>query len=234
MKKTGPNTPLIRRLLAATAGVAVASVALAETKPTLNFFGAPGLMDMPSGETLPDATASVTSAHFGPISRTTLSFQIAPRVSGSFRLSAVRDWDRLTCPGACNEDPIYYDRSFDLRFKILEEGRYLPALTVGLQDFIGTGLSSAEYVVATKHITPKVKVTAGLGWGQLGSYGAIGAPFGTRPAIDTVNVQANYAQWFRGDVAPFAGIEWQINDHWGLKAEYSSIAYTEEIGRAHV
>ena len=35
-------------------------------------------------------------------------------------------------------------------------------------------------------------------------------------------------QWFRGDVAPFAGVEWQINDKWGLKAEYSSDVYNLE------
>ena len=31
-------------------------------------------------------------------------------------------------------------------------------------------------------------------------------------------------------MAPFGGIEWQINDRWGVKAEYSSDAYTAETG----
>ena len=38
----------------------------------------------------------------------------------------------------------------------------------------------------------------------------------------------SYDQWFRGDFAPFAGVEWQINDRWGVKAEYSSDAYVTE------
>ncbi|MGB8814219.1 MAG: hypothetical protein WCC57_13660, partial [Paracoccaceae bacterium] len=43
----------------------------AENRPSLNFYGATGLIDMPSGEAQPDALLSTTTAHFGPISRTT-------------------------------------------------------------------------------------------------------------------------------------------------------------------
>jgi len=234
---TYPPKPrrLIRRLVGATALGAMALAAGAETPATLNLFGATGLIDMPSGEPQPDATFSVTSGHFGPMSRTTLTFQISPRLSGSFRYSAIRNYARLFCPPDCrgvNEFPTYYDRSFDLRYLIADEGRYLPALTIGLQDFVGTGRLSGEYIAATKHVTPRVKVTAGLGWGYLGTYGEIGAPFGERPIRDRgLEGQANFSQWFRGDMAPFGGIEWQINDTWGLKAEYSSIGYPEESDR---
>ncbi len=120
----------------------------------------------------------------------------------------------------------YIDRSFDLRYQLLTETEYLPALTIGLQDFAGTGLSSAEYIVATKTFSDRFKVTAGLGWGRLGSYGGIGAPFGARPAVDLgAGGKPNPGQWFKGDVAPFAGVEWKVNDNWTFKAEYSSDSY---------
>lgn len=201
------------------------SAAMADMRPTLNFGGVTGLIDMPSGETQNDGILSLTSAHFGPISRTTLSFQITPRLSGSFRYTGFRNWDNfLPSPLATN-----YDRSFDLRYHLLDEGRYLPSVTIGLQDIIGTGLMSGEYIAATKTIGSRVKVTAGLGWGRFGSYGAIGAPFGTRPPVNDGNGgNLRTGQYFRGDVAPFAGIEWQINDKLGFKAEYSSDAYTIE------
>lgn len=125
----------------------------------------------------------------------------------------------------------YYDRSFDLRYQIVEEGRFVPAIAVGLQDFVGTGLLAGEYLVATKNVLPGLKVTAGLGWGRLGSHGAIGSPFGVRdPVVVGTGGTVNAGQWFRGPAAPFGGFEWAISDVWTAKAEYSSDAYAEESG----
>lgn len=204
-------------------------LAWAETRPTLNLYGATGLIDMPSAEMQPDGIVSGTTSHFGPISRTTLSFQITPRLSGSFRFQGVRDWNRILCCAGVNQFETYYDRSFDLRYQLLDEGRYRPAVTIGLQDFVGTGVIAGEYIVATKHVTPDLKVSAGLGWGRLGSYESIGSPFGDRPAVEVGSGgNFNFDQWFRGPAAPFAGVEWQINDQWTAKAEYSSDAYRQE------
>ncbi len=44
----------------------------------------------------------------------------------------------------------YYDRNFDVRFRLWREGRYRPQVALGLQDFSGTGLFGAEYIVASK------------------------------------------------------------------------------------
>ena len=188
--------------------VAAATTAMGESGPSLNFYGASGLIDMPSGEAQPDGWLTVSSAHFGPVSRTTLSFQITPRLSGSFRYLGVRGWNDVVG----SKFDTYYDRSFDLRYQVLTEGQYVPAVTVGLQDFIGTGIMSGEYVAATKTLIPGLKVTAGLGWGRLGSYGDIGSPFGARPDIDVEEGgKVNTGQWFRGPAAPFAGVEWQID-----------------------
>ncbi|OZB12783.1 MAG: hypothetical protein B7X55_13915 [Rhodobacterales bacterium 34-62-10] len=37
-----------------------------------------------------------------------------------------------------------FDRSFDLQYKLVDEGRVRPAVAIGLRDFIGTGLFSGE------------------------------------------------------------------------------------------
>ena len=212
--------------------LALAAPAYAEMRPTLNFYGTTGLIEMPSGEAQPDGYLGISSTHFGPMSRTTLSFQIAPRLSGSFRYTATRNWNDLFCPPDCtaqNAFSTYLDRGFDLKFLVLKESNYLPSVSVGFQDFVGTGIQSGEYIVATKRLTPQVKVTAGLGWGRLGSNGPIGAPFGARPPLEIgEGGNFNISQWFRGDMAPFGGIEWQVNDKWAVKAEYSSDAYLEE------
>lgn len=205
----------------------LAMPAMADDHPSLNFYGVTGLMDMPSAESQPDGLLSISQAFFGPNSRTTLSFQITPRLSGSFRYTGVRNWNDVV--PSIHET--YYDRSFDFRFQALDESRFLPAVAVGFQDFAGTGLYSGEYLVATKHLMPNLKVTGGLGWGRLGSYQSIGAPFGPRPALNVgEGGKPNMGQWFKGEMAPFAGVEWQASDKLGFKAEYSSDNYDLEAG----
>lgn len=207
-------------------GAALPTQAVAEMRSTLNFYGVNGLLDMPDASMQPDGELSVSVTKFGPTIRNTLTFQITPRLQGSFRYIGVRG---LTLAGFGPNDT-YYDRSFDLRYRVLDEGRWWPAVTVGLQDFIGTGNFSGEYIVASKVFANRVKVTAGLGWGRLGSYGSF-ATTGTRPApAVATGGTPNYRQWFRGPVAPFGGIEWQVNDRLGLKMEYSSDAYALEAG----
>lgn len=193
---------------------------------TVSVNGAPGLLDMPTAEVAPDGTLSFTYSKFGPFSRGTLSFQITPRLSGSFRYSGV---DGLyAAPG---DDDVYHDRNFDLRFRLVDEGAlggWTPAVSIGLNDFLGTGLYASEYVVATKSVGSKLRLTGGVGWGRMGSLSSFGAT-GTRPAIDFgLGGKPNYDQWFRGDMALFGGVAYQINDRLTLKAEYSSDAYVLE------
>lgn len=206
---------------------------VATSGPTLNFYGVPGLIDLPSGEALPDGQLAVGVSTFGGITRTNLTFQFSKRISATFRYIGIQDW---------NSDGFgtFRDRSFDFRYLLVEEGRLAPAVTVGLQDFAGTGIYAGEYLAATKNFAQpfnlpgKVKVTAGLGWGRLAGLGTIGTPFGSqRPVFDPNDTGGEPAtdQWFRGPVSPFGGIEWQVNDRLGLKAEYSTDAYQPETSR---
>ncbi|WP_299367106.1 YjbH domain-containing protein [uncultured Tateyamaria sp.] len=201
--------------------------------PSLNFYGVPGIVDLPSGEALPDGNLAIGVSNFGGQTRTNLTFQFSPRISATFRYIGIQDW---------NSDGFdtYRDRSFDVRYLLFKESRFRPAVTVGLQDFAGTGIYAAEYLVATKNfkrpfrLPGKIKVTGGLGWGRLGSLGSIGSlSGGVRPVFNPNDTGGEPAtdQWFRGPVSPFAGVEWQVNDRLGLKAEYSSDAYTAETSR---
>ncbi len=201
--------------------------------PSLNFYGSPGLIDMPSAEMLPDGQFTTGISSFGGQTRYNLTFQITPWMSATFRYNGIRDWNM----GGFDT---YYDRSFDLRLRLLRETPSRPALTLGLQDFVGTGIYAGEYLVATKTFaTPswggragrdgQLRLSAGIGWGRLGSYGDIGRN-GSRPPFDPDSKGGELAtdQWFRGPYAPFAGIEWRPNERLGLKLEYSSDDYVTE------
>lgn len=199
-------------------------------QPSLNFYGLPGLVDMPTAEALPDGQFVVGISNFAGTTRTTMSFQATPRITASFRYVGIQDWNS-------NGFSTYRDRSFDVRYLALRERKYLPAVSIGLQDFAGTGVYAGEYIVATKTFETAnagiIKVTGGLGWGRLGSNGSIGSPFGRRGRFvaGSTGGSLSFDQWFRGPVAPFGGVEWQVNDKLGFKAEYSSDAYRPETSR---
>ena len=202
-----------------------------EDQPSLNFYGLPGLIDMPSAQPMPNGQLAVGISSFGGQTRTTLSFQFSPRISASFRYIGIQDWND-------NGFGTYRDRSFDVRFLISKETKRWPAITVGLQDFAGTGIYAGEYIVASKNFAQplglpgRMTVSAGLGWGRLGSSGSIGS-ISDLPSFDPGDTGGELStdQWFRGDFAPFGGIEWQVNERFGLKLEYSSDAYEPETSR---
>ncbi|WGW04630.1 YjbH domain-containing protein [Tropicibacter oceani] len=197
--------------------------------PSHNLFGVPGLVDMPTGEVDPDATIAATMAQIGDTRRTTISFQITPRLSGTFRYSGIGSFRH---PDSVNG--VFYDRSFDLRYQLLKEGDIMPSVVVGFQDLIGTGLYGGEYLVATKSVAPGLKLTGGLGWGRLGSYNSFGTT-GTRPNVVLGRGGVpTYDRWFRGPVAGFGGLSYAPNANWNFSLEYSSDNYNIETARGNM
>ncbi|MBK4217208.1 YjbH domain-containing protein [Paracoccus caeni] len=210
---------LIRRLMATTLPAAllmgsVTSTALAEPMYGRNWstYGLPGGIDTPTAETLPDGTLGATVSWSDYGRRSSVVFQAFPR------LTTVLRYSRVDGINDYRNDGYISDRSFDLRFQVLDEQGWRPAVAVGLQDFMGTGVYSGEYIVATKTVTPSVRVSAGIGWGTLA-----GKPrtIDARDEGGTPNVD----DWFRGDAKPFASVSWQVNDKLSLVAEYSNETY---------
>ena len=140
-------------------------------RPSLNLFGMTGLIDMPTAEMQPDAQFSVTSSYFGGYLRNTIAFQALPWFEVSFRYSVLDDM--LPGPG----ETTLYDRSFDLKLKLVEEAPGWPAISVGLQDFLGTGVYSGEYLAGTKTLLDgDLKLTGGIGWGRFAGRSGLDNP----------------------------------------------------------
>ena len=217
-------------LATATSAILAAVPAVGQDRGiTYTLYGTPGLIDMPTAMAAHDGQIAATLGYFQGQQRNSFTFQITPRLSGTFRYSSVEDY-------AGAETGAYFDRSFDLRYQIRDEAGWAPAVAVGLQDFLGTGLYSAEYLVASKTLSDSIRVTGGLGWGRLGTYNGfsnplsfLGSHFDTRPELDFgVGGEISVGQFFRGDAAVFGGIEWAYSDKITFKAEYSSDAYARE------
>ena len=232
-----------RRILFAAAGLAAllwgTGPAMAQ-QVTANTYGQPGLIDMPQAYVYPDGEIVLTSSHVVNQTRNTFAFQIAPRLTGAFTYALLYDVRRPNAPIVTD---YIFDRSFSLRYQIAREGRIAPAIAVGLNDFLGTGIYSGEYVVASKRfLDDRLTATAGLGWGRLAGVGSFDNPLGvlgdrfeTRGArTGDQGGTVEFGRWFTGPAAAFAGLSYAIDDRWTVMAEYSPDAYDIESPSAFV
>jgi hypothetical protein len=220
-------------MLTATAALAPGTIAPAqEGRPSYNLYGVTGLIDMPSAESQPDAQLGASYSVFGNTTRRNFTFQMLPRLSGTLRYATINDWGRPNDPGFD-----LFDRSFDLQLQILKERGWQPSLALGFRDFLGTGVYSSEYLVATKTVARDFKVTAGIGWGRLAGEATAENPFCAisddmceRDEDFGEGGTVSFERFFRGeDIGFFGGVEWRTPiDRLTLKAEYSSDPYTRE------
>lgn len=207
------------------------SIAEDMNRATPGNFGLPGIIDLPTAKRFPDGELVATQQLHDSLARSGISFQALPWVGFSFR---------YTGHGIGGNEAygrINHDRSFDAHISLLSESQYLPAISIGLRDFIGTGWYSSEYIVGTKSIG-NLELTAGLGFGRLAGRGAFSNPlgifssgfdqrdnksFGRGGTFGTLN-------WFQGDAAGFYGLKYQIGDKISISTEYSSDLMLRESG----
>lgn len=217
--------PVLRRLMATTLPAAfilgsAGSVAVAQplTGWGLNSYGLPGGVDTPSAEAFPDATISVGLSYSTYGRRMTGAFQMLPQLTVALRYSRQSSIN-LDLSG----DDYLKDRSADLRYQLFGEQGWRPAVAVGLQDFLGTGTYSGEYVVATKTFD-RFTVSAGVGWGRLA-----GKP--RERDVDNLGGTLNADDWFKGPARPFASVRYAATDKLSLVAEYTPDDYDVEVSQ---
>ena len=197
--------------------------------PTYSLFGTPGLLEMPTAQTPAEGTFAGSLSYREGLFRTTLSFQLTDRLSGTVRYAIVDLYD-ATATDVIEDE---FERGFDLQYRLTDESEYVPAIAVGLRDFLTPGRFQSEYIVASKTFGDNLTVTGGLGWGEMGTRDGFDNPISSRadrPVFDETEPEGQLASdyWFSGDAAFFGGVEYQVNEVWGVLAEYSSIAYAAE------
>ncbi len=201
----------------------------ARTIPTASLYGGVGLLDMRNARFMPDGDVSLGVDVKQPDNRVALTFQALPWLEATFRYAI----DYALPPEG---QRALYDRSFDLKFRLFQETEYTPQVALGFQDIVGTGIYSAEYLVASKKAGP-LDFTLGMGWGRLASRPAFENPlvwisekFATRPGDTGVGGTPLFTSLFRGkNVGLFGGVEYQTPiPKLTLKVEYSSDDYAEE------
>jgi len=203
---------------------------LPPNRPSVNLYGMTGLIDMPSAEMQPDAQFTVTSSFFGGFLRNTISSQFLPGLEAAFRYSVLEE---LGGAGTT-----LYDRSFDVKLRLIQEGPNWPSMVVGLQDFLGTGVYSGEYFASTKNFfSGDLKVTGGVGWGRFAGTNGNRNPlcrnenrFCDRAPDVGTGGRVDIGEFFNGrEFGLFGGVEWRTPiEDLVFKAEYSDDAYVRE------
>ena len=186
---------------------------------SLNSFGMPGDIDLPSATSLPDGQFSTSLSAFGGTIRVNLSFQILENLTGAFRYARV--------PGG-NYSGYTWDRSFDVHYLMFKEKYIFPSVALGFRDFIGTGIYSGEYVVMTKSLGPKLKISGGVGWGRFAGKNTFNNIFGrnNRGYRDFgLGGTLVFDNILSGDNSPFFSVSYKVSEKLQLISEFSSDIY---------
>lgn len=132
----------------------------------------------------------------------------------------------------------YLDKGFNTKIRLMQESNYLPQISIGLNDFAGTGFFSGEYIVASKTFD-NLEASIGIGWGNyLANDPSIDNPIAKILGVDYYDDrkgyvigrggQIAYKTWFTGKASIFGGLEYTFPKFFGVKAtlEYDPIDYT--------
>ncbi len=202
----------------------------------LNDFGMTGLMQTPTARMGRTGNFGVGASFVGEYYRYFLGLHALPWLEGTFRYTDIRN--RLFSDSfAFSGNQSFKDRGADLKFLLIDEGDFIPAIALGVQDGLGTGQFSGEYIVASKRWYD-LDFSFGMGWGYYaGSKGVFSNPlaklsdsFKKRGATSAFGGTANISKFFRGEtVGLFGGVHWRTPlEGLSVKIEYESKDYANE------
>ncbi|MCC4786902.1 YjbH domain-containing protein [Vibrio splendidus] len=206
-------------------------------------FGGVGLMQMPTGRMAPEGEFNFSASFNNEYYFYNVSLQVMPWLETTVRYTQVQD---LLYSGGADQDcsqnsfsgcTKYTDKGIDFKLRLIEEGYYLPEVSVGVRDFGGTGLFDGEFVAATKRFGP-VDFTLGMAWGYMGTSGNFTNPlckasdkYCERPSDYKGNGgSVDFERWFKGDAAIYGGFEYQTPyKPLTLKLEYDGNDYSQDF-----
>jgi hypothetical protein len=145
-------------------------VAPLDGRAEANLLGQTGLVHMPDGRIDPDGTMRFGLSYDKPYTALWGSVTFLPRLELSARYTEINN-----VPGFENNTDYgdYKDKAFDAKFQLLRESTWLPSLTLGAQDYLGTRLFAAEFVAASKRLGD-FDLTAGYGTKRIdGVFGGV-------------------------------------------------------------
>lgn len=226
-----------RRTASALALLAASAAAQAQLQPVVHGpAGYPALITVPTAQMPPGGTIGFGVSAAPPYNTLYLSGQPTDWLHFGARYIAITNRRYDDDPG---NDQSFKDKSFDVVVRLLEEGRWWPAVAFGLNDFGGTGLFSSEYLVATRR-WHEWSFTLGLGFGRFGTHGDVRNPLAAlglrddeRELLAPAEAQGGVPgvdDWLSGrNASVIAGIEWAPRYlPWSFQIELDGNDYSAE------
>ncbi len=208
--------------------------------PSADNFGSIGLVETPTARMMPAGSFEIGVLAANPYRRIYALMQLLDWLEVDFRYTDITnvlqdgtvispaDRDFLKDLFDFNGTGTVRDRGFDLKLRLSREGRFMPAIAIGLQDMFGRARFGGEYVVASKRVGA-FDFHLGIGWGYFGSRDQFGNPLSVlgnsfrRREFDPGRGTFNFGSYFSGsELALFGGVEWFTPlAGLSLKADYS-------------
>lgn len=134
--------------------------------------GVTGLMEIPTARILEDGRMRIGASNVDPFRTYYFGLGFLPGLEVNGRVTEVLNMP-ITSPGweGYGNNKI---REFDVKYQILAESRFLPAIAVGANDLFGDNITfSTEYLVMSRQIYP-LDFTLGYGFGRIrGPFGGV-------------------------------------------------------------
>ncbi|MCK5509546.1 MAG: YjbH domain-containing protein, partial [Desulfobacterales bacterium] len=113
------------------------------------------------------------------------------------------------------------DKAINLKYRFCEEGKYTPAIAIGIMDPHGTRLYASQYIVASKQIYP-FDFTIGFGNGRFGK-----KPLSSESKGIKLEIFSDTDGWL-SDSQFFYGIQFVPSEKYAFMVEYSPIKYHKQ------
>ncbi|MCC3859699.1 YjbH domain-containing protein [Pseudemcibacter aquimaris] len=202
----------------------LSNYAYAEDDGTRGVYGGAGLLEMRNARFASDGEISIGAGLIDSDKTYYANWQATPWFETTLRYTDL--------------DNAHIDKALDIKLRILDEGDIRPAIAIGLQDLLGNGLSSGEYIVASKRIS-NFDITAGFGFGNLAHRAKInnifkifGDRFNNREFVDNGSEKLRFDDYFSGDrMGFFWGVEYNTPiKKLTAKVEYSTFDKSKTDG----
>ncbi|MHB8882694.1 MAG: YjbH domain-containing protein [Thermodesulfovibrionales bacterium] len=115
----------------------------------------------------------------------------------------------------------FKDKALDIKFQFMPEGKYMPAVAIGIMDPHGTRVYASQLIVASKQIYP-FDFTLGFGNGRFGKKPL--SPQGEGVRFEMVSAPR---EWLK-DSQFFWGIQYKPSEKYAVMVEYSPIQYHKQ------
>ncbi|RJQ17464.1 MAG: hypothetical protein C4560_08545 [Nitrospiraceae bacterium] len=178
--------------------------------------GGSGLMEIPTARVLRENTYRLGIGQVSPYRYYYSSVSPLKGLEIDGRITEISDVPALT-EGYGD----YKDKAVDFKYRFLPEGKYMPAIALGLMDSHGSRIYPSQYIVASKQIYP-FDFTLGFGNGRFGKSPLAGQTDGFELEIVT-----SPREWLN-DSQFFWGIQFAPSEKYALMVEYSPIKYHEQ------